>query len=166
MIRHTTVQDAPAINRIYNHYVQNTAITFDLDPWTDEERVQWLAQFNHDDSSYQAFIYEEDGEIVGFAYFGQFREKAAYALSTELTLYLAPEHKGSGTGTALMNHLLKTAQKSGFKKAYSVVTLPNAASSGLHRKFAFKQVGKLTDVGFKFDRFHSVAIYERTLRFF
>ncbi|WP_087018079.1 GNAT family N-acetyltransferase [Thaumasiovibrio subtropicus] len=165
MIRAATKDDASAINDIYNHYVNNTAITFDLAPWSLAERLEWMATFNRDDSPYKLFVYEVESQIVGFAYFNQFREKAAYRLSAELTLYLSPEYKGVGTGSELMNHLIKTMQKDGFKKAYSVITLPNAASVALHKKYAFSQVGKFTDVGFKFDRFHSVAIYERTLRF-
>ncbi len=165
MIRLATKDDAAAINAVYNHYVTQSAITFDIEPWSLDERLNWMGKFNSESSPYQLFVYQSEGEVVGFAYYNAFREKEAYRLSSEITLYLSPHYKGSGAGSELMNHLLKAMQKKGFKKAYSVITLPNAASVALHKKYAFNQVGKFTDVGFKFERFHSVAVYERTLRF-
>ncbi len=61
-----------------------------------------------------------------------------------------------------MQTLLEKMAYSPVKRAYSVITLPNPASIRLHEKFGFQQVGILTDVGYKFDQFHSVAILEKT----
>ncbi|WP_413112276.1 N-acetyltransferase family protein [Thaumasiovibrio sp. DFM-14] len=165
MIRLANESDAEKINEIYNYYVTHTAITFDITPWSLSHRQQWLKEFNHDASPYKLFVYESEGLVVGFAYYHRFREKLAYASSAELTLYLSPEQKGTGVGGKLMNKLLNSLHEHEFKKAYSLVTLPNAASIALHKKYAFNQVGKLTDVGYKFDRYHSVLIFERTLKF-
>ena len=73
MIRFAERQDAAAINAIYNHYVANTVITFDIEPWSLAKREVWIQTFNHADTPYQLFVYEVDGVVVGFAYFNAFR---------------------------------------------------------------------------------------------
>ena len=45
LIRAARIDDAAAINRIYNHYIRHSAITFDIEPWSIERRRDWLAGF-------------------------------------------------------------------------------------------------------------------------
>ena len=40
-----TLNDLPQITDIYNHYIESSAITFDIKPWTWEERLPWFKQF-------------------------------------------------------------------------------------------------------------------------
>ena len=44
-IRAATREDLPRLTEIYNHYIVETPITFDLKPWAAEERVVWFEQF-------------------------------------------------------------------------------------------------------------------------
>ncbi|MEZ8129234.1 N-acetyltransferase family protein [Enterovibrio norvegicus] len=160
-IRTATVDDIEAINDIYNHYVVNTAITFDYEPWSIEQRKTWFEKLANSDDYYHVLVKEDEaGDVIGFAYNSEFREKLAYRISSEITIYLRHDLKAKGLGSMLMQALLKQMANSPVKRAYSVITLPNDASLGLHRKFGFEQVGYLTDVGFKFDQYYSVAILE------
>ncbi|MBV7297048.1 GNAT family N-acetyltransferase [Enterovibrio paralichthyis] len=162
-IRTATAADLPAINAIYNHYVKHTSITFDYDEWEIERREAWFNKLTDSDGYYHVLVKEDDqGEVIGFAYNGEFREKLAYKVSSEITIYLHHECHAKGLGSALMQTLLEKMAHSPVKRAYSVITLPNPASIRLHEKFGFQQVGILTNVGYKFDQFHSVAILEKT----
>ncbi|MDD1794754.1 N-acetyltransferase family protein [Enterovibrio sp. ZSDZ42] len=162
-IRYATALDLDAINAIYNHYVLNTAITFDYDPWSIQRRQAWFEKLLNSDGYYHVLVKEDaQGMIVGFAYNGEFREKLAYKISSEITIYLHHERQAKGMGSELMTALLEKMNRSPIRRAYSVITLPNPASLRLHEKFGFKQVGYLTDVGYKFEQYYSVAILEKT----
>lgn len=161
-IRKAQHADLPAINEIYNHYVTQTCITFDYASWTLERRQRWLDKLQRSNGYYHVLVKEsESGEIVGFAYNSEFREKQAFNVSSEITIYLHPERRAKGLGSELMAVLLEEIASSPICRAYSLITLPNTASMKLHEKFGFKQVGILTDVGYKFGQFHSVAMLEK-----
>ncbi|WP_325892937.1 GNAT family N-acetyltransferase [Grimontia sp. NTOU-MAR1] len=163
-IRAAQAGDLPAINTIYNHYVRETSITFDYEPWTIERRQAWLEKLVNSDGYYHVLVKEnENGEVIGFAYNSEFREKRAYKVSSEITIYLHHELRTKGLGTELLQTLLDKMSVSPVSRAYSVITLPNPASMRLHEKLGFQQVGLLTDVGYKFDKYHSVAILERPI---
>lgn len=123
----------------------------------------WLAKLQKHPGMYHLLVAEIDGSVVGFAYNNEFREKLAYQTSTEVTIYLKPDMSVKGLGSALLSHLISDMKKSAFRRAYSLITLPNQVSEALHRKFGFVQVGQMTEVGFKFGQFHDVAIYELPL---
>ncbi|WP_394212942.1 GNAT family N-acetyltransferase [Enterovibrio calviensis] len=162
-IRNATIADLDAINAIYNHYVLETAITFDYDTWSPERRLAWFEKLTHSDGYYHVLVKEDpEGEVIGFAYNGEFREKLAYKISSELTIYLHHECRAKGSGSELMTALLEKMDASPIRRAYSVITLPNPASLRLHEKFGFKQVGLLTDTGYKFEQYYSVAILEKS----
>ncbi len=100
-IRTATAADLPAINAIYNHYVKHTSITFDYDEWEIERREAWFNKLTDSDGYYHVLVKEDDqGEVIGFAYNGEFREKLAYKVSSEITIYLHHECRAKGLGSA------------------------------------------------------------------
>lgn len=159
LIRRMELRDCDAINTIYNYYISQTAITFDLVPWQTVERERWFAQFDAS-SRYQAWVAEQNNKLVGFAYNTAFNPKQAYLISSEITIYVAHDAGGQGIGSQLMQTLLNGMRQQGLRRAYSLITLPNPASLALHRRYGFQQVGQLSDVGEKFGKLHSVAMLE------
>ncbi|NUY55194.1 N-acetyltransferase family protein [Salinivibrio sp. EAGSL] len=159
LIRRMELRDCDAINTIYNYYITHTAITFDLAPWQKQEREHWFAQFDPS-SRYQAWVAEQDQQIVGFAYNTPFNAKQAFHIASEITIYAAPDAGGRGIGSQLMRTLLEGMREQDLRRAYSLITLPNPSSLALHRRFGFQQVGQLNDVGEKFGQYHSVAMLE------
>lgn len=159
LIRRMELRDCDAINIIYNYYITHTAITFDLAPWQKQEREHWFAQFDPS-SRYQAWVAEQDQQIVGFAYNTPFNAKQAFHIASEITIYAAPDAGGRGIGSQLMRTLLEGMREQDLRRAYSLITLPNPSSLALHRRFGFQQVGQLNDVGEKFGQYHSVAMLE------
>ena len=161
-IKHATVADLAVINDIYNHFINHTAVTFNVTPWTAKEREQWYQQ-EIINTPYHLLVAKYDDQVVGFVYNGVYNKKAAYATATELTVYKALNCQIRGVGAALYQHLLEIIEQEGYHRAYALITLPNPASIALHQKFKFKQVGVLSEVGRKFDQFHDVAILEKCL---
>lgn len=161
-IRHARPEDLPAITGIYNHYVENTPTTFDLASFEVSQRLAWFEQFE-ENSRHQLLVGTLDDQVIGYACSTGFRPKAAYDQSVEVTIYLAPDAGGHGRGTQLYQSLFTALEHQDVHRCYAVITLPNDASLAIHRKFGFKQVGWLTEVGFKFDQYWDTAWLEKRL---
>ncbi len=154
-------EDLAAIDEIYAHYIQETAITFDLEPAGAEARRAWFAQFG-ETGRHRLFVAERDA-VVGWSCSHGFRPKGAYQTSVETTIYLRPEATGTGAGTALYRALFDALVREDVHRAYAGITLPNPASEALHRRFGFEPVGVFHEVGRKHDRWWDVRWYEKRL---
>ena len=160
VIRQGERADLPAIVDIYNHYVAETHITFDVEPTTVAARSEWFDDFAAH-ASYKLLVAEKAGRMVGYAHARSFRPKPAYVTSVETTVYLAPDAGGEGVGTALYLELFSALKTCDVHRAYGLIALPNEASIALHEKFGFKSVGMLSEVGRKFGRYYDVAWLEK-----
>ncbi len=161
-IRRAGEPDIPALMAIYNHYIRESPATFDIEEKDVAERRRWMAQFS-DTGPYRIFVAEDEGSVIGYAYSGRFKERAAYATSIETSIYLAPAATGRGIGTLLYDTLFETIAGEDIHRAYAGITLPNAASEAIHRHFGFRRIGIYGEVGRKFGQYWDVAWYERAL---
>jgi phosphinothricin acetyltransferase len=163
LIRPATEDDLPALTDIYNHYVVNTPITFDLRQFTVEERREWLVE--HSPEGRHRLIVADDGSgrAVGYASTSRFRTKAAYDTTVESSVYCRADLVRRGIGTALYQALFEMLKDEDINRIVAGVTLPNPASIALHERCGFRPVGTLSSVGRKFDRYWDVAWFERPL---
>ena len=162
-IRPATRDDLPRLTEIYNYYVINTPITFDLVPVTAEQRARWFNE-HAGTKRHRLFVAEDAGLVVGWAGTGPFRDRAAYDTSVETSIYCANDAKGRGIGAAMYRVLLDTLKNEDINRVLAGITIPNETSIKLHRKFGFTDVGVFTECGRKFDRYWDVVWMERPLR--
>jgi phosphinothricin acetyltransferase len=162
-IRPATEDDLPALTGIYNYYVVNTPITFDLRQFTVEERRDWFAE--HSAGGRHRLIVADDGSgrAVGYASTSRYRTKAAYDTTVESSVYCRVDVVRRGIGTALYQSLFELLKNEDINRIVAGVTLPNPASVALHERCGFRPVGTLSSVGRKFDRYWDVAWFERPL---
>ncbi|MEG8281154.1 GNAT family N-acetyltransferase [Streptomyces sp. AHA2] len=163
-VRPGVEDDLEALTALYNHYVRETAITFDTAIFTPRERRPWLLS-HPEDGPYRLMVATEPGtgRIQGYATSSPFRAKPAYATSVETTVYVAPDAGRRGIGTLLYEALFAALSGEDLHRAYAGVALPNEASVRLHERFGFQHVGTYREVGRKFGRYWDVAWYERPL---
>ncbi|MEV6115654.1 N-acetyltransferase family protein [Streptomyces sp. NPDC052109] len=162
--------DLDALTAIYNHYVRETAITFDTAIFTPEERRPWLLS-HPEDGPHRLMVATcaESQEILGYATSSPYRPKPAYGTSVEVSVYLAPDSPGGGTtgrrgiGTLLYDALFHALADEDVHRAYAGIAQPNEASERLHARFGFRYVGTYREVGRKFGRYWDVAWYEKDL---
>lgn len=159
-IRHVEVADISPLLDIYNFYVLNTPITFDIEPRTLTQRREWLEQFTRS-SRHQCFVALCGGKPVGWACSAKFKEKAAYQTSVETSVYCAPGYTARGIGRRLYEVLFEALRSHDVHRAYAGITLPNEASARLHMAQGFRRIGVQHQVGLKFEQFWDVAMYER-----
>lgn len=163
-IRPAEPSDLPAIVDIYNHYIEHTPVTFDIELVTVETRRAWFDRFG-ETGRYRLFVADVEGQIVGYAGTIPFRPKAAYETTVETTIYLHPDRTGGGIGRRLYEALFASLAGEDVRRVVAGMTLPNDASQRLHESLGFEFVGIYHEVGRKFGRYWDVAWYERSAAF-
>jgi phosphinothricin acetyltransferase len=163
MIRRVEQGDLAALLDIYNHYVRETPITFDLEPRTLAQRREWFDSFAAT-GRYQCFVADRGGAAIGWASSHRFKERAAYDTTVEGSVYLAPAETGRGLGRRLYSTLFQALEAEDIHRIHGGITQPNPASNRLHESLGFARAGILPQVGRKFGRFWDVATYIRPMR--
>jgi phosphinothricin acetyltransferase len=156
-IRRATPDDAAAIADIYNWYVANTVITFEIDPVSTAEmakRIEGVLE------KYDWLVHERDGAVLGYAYATRFRERAAYRFITESTIYLKNGLQGQGLGKPLYRALIERLVALGYRSLIGGIALPNDPSVRLHESLGFDKVAHYRRVGFKFERWIDVGSWQ------
>jgi phosphinothricin acetyltransferase len=152
--------DLTRITEIYNYYVLNTPVTFDVNAYTVEAREEWFAHFSAV-GRHRLLVAEESGMVMGYAGTTRFRPKAAYETTVETTVYCAPDAVGKGIGKRLYAELFAMLKDEDIHRFVAGYALPNEASEALHRQFGFKVVGVFTENGRKFGKYWDVCWTER-----
>lgn len=160
LIRPVEQGDLPPLLDIYNHYVRESAVTFDIEPRTLEQRRAWLDGFA-ETGRYRCFVAVKDGAAIGWASSHRYHERAAYDATVLTSVYLAPGTTGQGLGRRLYGVLFDALAQADVHRVIGSVTQPNDASVRLHLAFGFEPVGVYREVGCKFGRFWDVATYMR-----
>ena len=161
MIRIAEERDIPAILEIYGPYVLNTTITFEYDVPTREE---FTRRFRDITRQFPWLVYEEDGEILGYAYASAPYARAAYAWCAEPSVYLKPEVRGRGIGRKLYAALEQILDCQGYQVLYALVTQENEASLRFHERCGYRVSVLFPNCGFKFGRWLGVIWMEKRLK--
>jgi L-amino acid N-acyltransferase len=161
VIRNAREPDLAAMLAIYNDAVLTTTAVYDYQPRSNEQQTAWFKI--KQDQSLPVLVAEDDGAIVGFASYGPFRPWPAYLHSVENSLYVAPEKRGRGIGSALLPALIQRAAKRGLHTMIAGIDATNEASLRLHAKFGFERVAQFREVGWKFERWLDLAFLQLML---
>src|SRR5947208_11987407 len=105
-VRPAEPADLPRLTEVYNYFVVNTPVTFDVEPYSVERRAAWFDQFS-ESGRYRLLVADEGRVLVGYAGTTRFRPKAAYETTVEATVYCAPGTEGRGIGTRLYSALFE-----------------------------------------------------------
>src|ERR1700719_1223833 len=155
-IRAAQHEDLARINEIYNYYVVNTPVTFDVEPYTMERREAWFSQFATT-GRHRLLVAEENEVVIGYAGTTRFRPKAAYETTVEVTIYCAPEAVAKGIGKRLYAELFASLKGEDVHRFVAGYALPNVATEALHRRFGFEVVGVFRENGRKFGKYWDVC---------
>jgi L-amino acid N-acyltransferase YncA len=149
-------RDAGAVAEIYRTSVEGSIISFEIDApdagtmgariSSTLERTPWI-------------VAEEDGSVIGYAYAGAHRERAAYRWSVDISAYVHADARGRGVGKHLYGVLIPILARQGFVNVYAGITQPNEASVRLHEAIGMRLVGVYRGVGYKLGGWHDVAWY-------
>jgi phosphinothricin acetyltransferase len=160
VIRPADVADAAGIAAVYRPYVTDSVASFEtVAPDAADLARRMLAA-----PRLPWFVACRDGVVVGYAYAGPHRARAAYRWSVDCSVYLAAGERGAGTGRALYARLLPELAPLGYVTAFAGIALPNPASVGLHTALGFTPVGVYRAAGHKSGGWHDVGWWQLPLR--
>jgi len=158
MIRPATPDDAQGVADIYNHYIDNTVVTFEEVRVTTEQMAQRIQAVL--DQELIWLVAAEQGGLVGYAYASPWHARAAYRYSVEISAYLAPDAVGAGLGSKLYSALLQELKNTSIHSVIGGIALPNAASVALHEKYGLQKAAHYKEVGYKFGQWIDVGYWQ------
>jgi L-amino acid N-acyltransferase YncA len=153
-VRDAVPQDAAACLAIYRPYVENSAVSWELEAPTVEEMAERIATVNE---THAWLMLEQDCETIGFANGHALWSLPAYRWSTQTGLYIDSSHQRRGGGRTLYTQLLNRLGERGYRRAFAGITQPNEASNAFHRSMGFRDAGLYRRVEWKLGRWHDVA---------
>jgi len=161
VVRPASVSDAADIASIYAHYVAHSTATFETDApaagvWS--AKVAAMAE-----RGWPFLVCEAGGEVCGYSYATQFRDRPAYARTCESSVYVREGLHGRGIGKLLMFGLIDASREAGFEQMIAVIASEGPASVALHARLGFEHAGRMRNVGFKFGKRLDTIYMQRDL---
>jgi phosphinothricin acetyltransferase len=160
-IRDAKEKDIEKINEIYNKAIKNLTVTFETGPLSLEEQAKWYKK--HKEEDYPIIVAEKNEEVLGWASLSKWSEKEGYKYTVENSVYVDSKNRNKGIGKKLLEKLISKAHKREFKNIIALITEGNEVSIILHERFDFEKVGTLNKVGYKFDKFIDVDLFQLRL---
>ena len=157
-IRPVQPDDAASIAEIYAHHVLHGTASFDTVPPDVQFWIEKIAAITG--RGWPFLVAEHNGEVIGYAYAAQIRERPGYAPCCEDSIYVRED----SVGQRLLSELIQAARKVGFEQMVAVIGDSVPGSVALHARLGFAEVGRLKDVGFKFGRYLDSVYMQRSLR--
>jgi phosphinothricin acetyltransferase len=160
-IRPARESDIPAILAIYGPYVENTAYSFEYAVPTIET---FTARFRAYTAQFPWLVWEEDGQILGYAYASAPYTRAAFSWCAEPSIYLRPEAKGRGIGRKLYAVLEAILAMQGYQVLYALITSENRESIAFHAKTGYERKVDFPNCGYKFNRWLGLIWMEKRIK--
>ena len=161
-IEPASLDDVPEITAIYAHHVLNGTASYETVPPGESEMAARMEKFIG--AGWPWLVSRDDaGTVLGYAYVNQFRDRAAYRLTCENSIYIRHDRRGEGIGRALLALLLVEAERAGFRQMIAVIGGAEPASIRLHGACGFTQAGRLEAIGRKHGRWLDTVYMQRAL---
>lgn len=160
-IRAVAPRDYAAIAALQAPYIRDTTVSFSA---IVKDEAALAAYFGARDAAGRgSFLAEEGGRLLGFASYDQFRPNDGYRHTMEHTIMLAPEARGRGAGRALMEAIEAHSRAAGQHAMVGAITADNHDSIGFHAAIGYEVVGRMPQVGRKFDRWLDLVLMQKLL---
>ena len=168
IVRNATLEDIPAITEIYNEAVENGKAIWNEVVVGNEDRVEWWRE--RTGKGFPVLVVEDDeegshseGDVVGYATYGRFREYHGYRYTVEHSVYIRSDQRGKGVAVPLMERLIERAKEGGQHVLVAAIEGSNQPSIRLHEKLGFEMVGEMKEVGIKFGQWLNLVLMQLKL---
>lgn len=148
-LRNVRLEDAAAVAGIYNEYVLHTTYSYETEAVGEEVMRGRIAALS---AGHPYYVYEQQGEVIGFCYAHPFHERAAFRYTLETTIYLKRGHTGKGIGRFMMQTLIAECRRRGYHTLLACLSDENTASEKFHESLGFRVCARMHETGCKFGR--------------
>lgn len=152
------VKDLPEVLDIYNDIILTSTAVYRYETQTLNEKKQWFDE--QQQSGNPLLVFEENGEVAGFATYSQFRPYPGYKHTMEHSVYVHKEHYQKGIATKLMRELIRIAEEQGVKTLVAGIDAENLGSMKAHEKLGFEYAGTIKNAGYKFEEWLDLVFYQ------
>ena len=163
MIRPAIVLDAQAIADVWNPWIRDTGITFNAVDKTPDEIASLIVSRTTAGHGFLVATDDDDGAILGFATYTQFRGGTGYAKTMDHSIILSPATRGQGLGRALLTAIEKHAREEGAHQILAGVSSENAAGITFHLSMGYTEAARIRDAGYKFGRYMDLVLMQKFL---
>jgi phosphinothricin acetyltransferase len=159
-LRLVTPADLASVAAIYDHYVEHSVCTFATEPTSIAYWHDWLDEHT---GAHPAIVAAREGTIVGWGSLSTWNSRCAYRHTVEDSVYVHAGCHGQGIGRAILSRLVELARDLRHRSVIAQIADHQPASEGLHASLGFQEAGCLRNVGFKFDRWVDVVLWQLEL---
>ncbi|HAQ21636.1 MAG TPA: N-acetyltransferase [Prolixibacteraceae bacterium] len=156
-IRLAEQRDVPGILEIYTPFILHTAVTFEEivpDQESFWERIRGIMD------ELPFLVCDIDGHIAGYAYASEYRHRASYRWTKEVSVYVHPDFHRKKVAYALYTSLHEMVRYQGIANLLAIITMPNEPSVAFHEYFGYHKCGEFSKVGFKLNQWQQVGWFE------
>jgi phosphinothricin acetyltransferase len=160
-VRDATAADLPAVRDLYNALISTTTVAWTEEPESLPHREAWFREQQR--RGFPVVVAERDGAVVGYAAYADFRGEGkwpGYRHTVEHSIHVRREDWGLGVGRALLGELMTRARRDGIHVMVAAVDGDNVDSIRFHERLGFTVVGRLPQVGRKFDRWLDLVLLQ------
>lgn len=133
-IRRMFETDWPEVSRIYQQGIDTGMATL-------ETRCPEFAAWDAAHLKTCRLVAEKDKKVIGWAALTPVSSRCVYSGVAEVSVYVAPQHQGKGTGKALLTELIRCSEEQGIWTLQSGILQENTSSIRLHERCGFRMVG-------------------------
>lgn len=149
------------VRKTYNYFVEQTTVSFDLEPYTPEQMTQLIVPLS---SLYRTYIILANGTYAGYVLITQHKKRPAFNVTGEVTIYLDPSHTGKGIGRPSLEFIENVASELNFHSLVATICSENESSIRMFSKLGYEKVSHYKEIGFKFERWLDVVVYQKILK--
>lgn len=160
-VREAEPADLGSIRDIYNAVVEHSLAVWSERAVDAAERRSWFADKRA--AKEPVLVAVAEGEVLGFATYGRFRNHSGYDGTVEHTLHVREGARDAGAGSLLLEAIIDRARTAGKHVIVAGVGAQNEGSLRFHRRHGFTEVGRMPEVGRKFGRRLDLVLMQRML---
>lgn len=160
MFRLAVKEDAAKLLQIYAPYVENTVVSFEYAPPTQEEFAARVAEL---EGNLPWIVAEHQGEMLGYVYAHPYAPREAYQWSVETSIYLRADVQRLGVGRRLYDALFELLALQGYTDAWAILSKPNPGSEAFHKAYGFDFCGEFPHIGYKQGQWLGITTWHKSI---
>lgn len=149
------------VRHTYNYFVEHTTVSFDLQLYTSEQMAQLITPIS---DLYRTYVILTNGDYVGYVLITQHKKKPAFNVTGEVTIYLESSQTGKGIGRPSLVFIEQVARELNFHSLIATICSENEGSVGIFTELGYEKVAHYREVGYKFERWLDIVVYQKILK--